>query len=259
MFLYKYFLEIKIRGILLALSWVSIFVICVIYKEILLFLAIKISFLTTNFSDTCHSKLYFIFTDIKELFNVYFKLIFFITNQFSLLFFFYHFFMFFYLGLYIKEYKKLKIGLKFTGLTFVIAILLSFFLIIPLTWDFFLNFQYKIYNFQMSTLFFEAKISEYINFIIKIYNSCLYSFLFVNALFLVVNKSFSKIKPQKIKKFRKFFYFLSFLFSTIITPPDFVIQFFLSFFLILIYEIFIYAKIFLFVEQKLIRQPIKTN
>jgi len=243
MFVQKYYVEIKSRLFLIFLSWVFAVLACSIYKEILLFFVIKSTSPVISLSKN-YVKLYFIITDVKELFNVYFKLIFFVTNQLCTIIFFYQMFMFFYLGLYIKEYNKIKVVSKFLIIFFIFAILVSYFYIVPFSWYFFLSFQYKINNIQLFPFFFEAKISEYFDFVIQIYNTSLWSFQFIGIALFMLNNLFVEIKHKKIKLFRKFCYFLFFLFSTIITPPDLVSQVVVSFFLILIYEMFIFVKIF---------------
>lgn len=243
MFLHKYYLEIKNRSFLVLLSWCFTLIICSIYKEVLLFLVTKTTSSAVNFPEN-NVQLYFIFTDVKELFYVYFKLVFFVTNQLCVILLFYQIFMFFYLGFYIKEYKKLIIILKFSLIFFVIAMLMACVFIIPLSWNFFLSFQYKTSNLQLSPFFFEAKISEFFDFVTQTYIICLLSFQFVGLTLLVVNCLFFKIKRKKLKVFRKVAYFSFFLFSTIVTPPDVISQIIMSFFLILIYEVFIFVKIF---------------
>ena len=70
--IYKYYLEIKNRFLLLSLTWVSTILVSYFYKEILLFISIKPSICNNN-----SIIFYFIFTDVKEVFSVYIKLIFF--------------------------------------------------------------------------------------------------------------------------------------------------------------------------------------
>lgn len=259
MFLHKYYLEIKNRFFLVLLSWSFTLIVCSAYKEALLFLVIKSTSSVINFSENS-IQLYFIFTDVKELFYVYFKLIFVIANQLCMVLLFYQIFMFFYLGLYIKEYKKLKIVLKFSLIFFVVAILMSYIFIIPLSWNFFLSFQYKVKNTIWSHFFFEAKISEFFNFVNQTYTICVLSFQFLGLTLLGINSIFFKIKrKKKLKVFRKLCYFSFFLFATVVTPPDVVSQIIMSLFLILIYEIFIFVKVFFLLNKKLVGQPIEAN
>ena len=244
MFLHKYYLEIKNRLFLVFLSWSFTLIVCSVYKEVLLFLITKSTSSIINFSES-NVQLYFIFTDVKELFYVYFKLIFFVANQLCVILWFYQMFMFFYLGFYVEEYKKFKIISQYSLTFFVVAIFVAYIFIIPLSWNFFLSFQHKIAgNIRLSPLFFEAKISEFFDFVTQTYSICLLSFQFVGLTLLVVNSLFLKSKCQKLKVFRKAAYFSFFLFSTVVTPPDVISQIVMSFSLVLIYEIFIFIKVF---------------
>ena len=145
MFLHKYYLEIKNRLFLVLLSWNFTLIVCSIYKEVLLFLITKSTSSIESFSES-NAKLYFIFTDVKELFYIYFKLIFFVTNQLCFILLFYQMFMFFYLGFYVEEYKKFKLILKCSLLFFVIAMFVSYVFIIPLSWNFFLSFLKTMFS-----------------------------------------------------------------------------------------------------------------
>ena len=162
MFLYQYFIEIKNRFFLVFLSWICTIITCFFYKEILLIVMIKPA-LNTD------SNLYFIFTDVKELFNVYVHLIFFFTNQIFGILLIYHLLMFFYLGLYVVEFKKIKKVIKSIIISLFLAIITSYYFIIPISWYFFLNFQLLTNNTNLVSFFFEAKVSEYFHFIYQIY------------------------------------------------------------------------------------------
>lgn len=70
--IYKYYLEIKNRCLLLSLTWVSTILVSYLYKETLLFISIQPSICNNN-----SAIFYFIFTDVKEVFSVYLKLVFF--------------------------------------------------------------------------------------------------------------------------------------------------------------------------------------
>ena len=59
-----------------------------------------------------------------------------------------------------------------------------------------------------------------------------------------------------LKKFRKLYYYIFVIFSTIITPPDVFNQLFFSVALIFFFELFILIFIF---KKFLVRKVIKTN
>jgi sec-independent protein translocase protein TatC len=250
--IYKYYVEIKNRCLLLFLTWVSTIFVSYIYKETLLFLCIKPN--KTYYSDIIF---YFIFTDVKEIFSVYIQLVFFVGNQILLFYVIFHLLAFVSLGLYRFEYRYLKLVFYASVFFWVISFIILNKVLLPLSWEFFLSFQ-SLSTFKFLHLHFEAKLSEYLNFYILLYYICtFYCQIFVALVFFF---DYINTNLKLIKKFRKFFYY-SFIFcSTLITPPDVLSQILFSISLIGVYETILFINIFnLFLRNKLIRQPIKTN
>jgi sec-independent protein translocase protein TatC len=237
---YIYYLEIKNRTILLLITWLFTAFICYLYKEVLLFFilnstnAFKSPFENQNVSN------YFIFTDVTEIFYVYLDLAIFISNQTILFNFFYHFLMFLSPGLYKFEYNNLYFLIKLSFSIFIFSIVVLNLFLMPLSWQFFLNFQNNSFN--SIPFFFEAKVSEYLAYYINLYYLCLFNGQF-SLLLLIYVSSFSN-NVMIIKKLRKIFYFIFVVIATLTTPPDVVSQLVLSFILILIYEIIIFFKLF---------------
>lgn len=240
MFLSQYLIEIKNRFFLVFFSCICTIITCCFYKEILLISIIKP---TLNTNCYFNGNLYFIFTDVKELFNVYVYLIFFVNNQACVFILLYHLFMFIYLGLYTVEYQKIKKTIKTIWIFFFVAVFTSYYFIIPISWYFFLNLQNKTNNTNLVSFFFEAKISEYFDFVYQVYILSVLSFQALGISMLVLNNLFVEIKNTEIKFSRKLLYFCFVLFSTVVTPPDLFSQIIVSFFLILCLEAFIFIKI----------------
>lgn len=234
--IYKYYIEGKNRFLLLFLGWLSLLFICYFYKEVLLFIFVSVS----SYKGYVSSGFYFIFTDVTELFNVYFKLIFFISNQFLVILVFYHLLMFFVLGLYEKEYKQLYFVFKVILLYWITAIIVAYKIIIPLSWFFFLSFQQKT-SLTTVSFFFEARILEYINFFINLYFLCLIIFQFLVFTTIFLNSIYLTI--TQIKFVRKYFYFSFIAFSTVVTPPDIFSQIIVSSFLFFFFELVIFIKV----------------
>jgi Sec-independent protein secretion pathway component TatC len=245
----KYFIEIKNRFILMFFLFISIFTIIYYYKEIILFLVIKPSLIANiNFG-----LYYFIFTDVTEIFAVYIQVIFFIIIQICILFLFYHIFSFLSFALFEKEYLVLLKLLKTCFITWFFSVLVSSFILIPFSWSFFFNFQ-NLVSYKFISLYFEPKISEYLNFCVSIYSITLfYCFIFAFLFFIV---SYLNNNINILKKFRKLYYYSFVVFSTIITPPDIFSQLFFSFLLVFSFELFIITFI---LKKYLIRKIIKTN
>ena len=230
---YQYYLEIKNRSILLLFTWVSLLIVCYDFKEPLLF-----TFIDSN--KYYNNMPYFIFTNVDEIFYVYLRLILFIANQITIIMALYHGLMFLTLGLYYSEYKQLKLILKIFIITWLCSIILLRKIIMPFSWSFFLSFQETNNHLQPASFFFEARILEYFDYFTNFYYLCVMNCQLLTLSVLFLNK-ISK-ETGTIKTFRKLFYLVFILFSTITTPPDIFSQIIMSTSLILIYEILVFLK-----------------
>jgi sec-independent protein translocase protein TatC len=228
---YKYYLEIKHRFFLVTLSWIFTTGICYLYKDSLLFLLIN----STNTLMNVNTQPYFIFTDISEIFYVYINIIFFISNQISLVLLLYHLLIFLSLGLYRIELIRFKFLFKYFVFTWLISALIFYNILIPFSWEFFLTFQQTGTVDQPISLLFEAKLFDFLDYFTKFYNLCFFSCQFLIVIIFFLNNFVNKQK--QIKNFRKIFYLIFLVFSTIITPPDILSQVIITSYLILIYEI----------------------
>jgi len=234
---YKYYLEIRNRLVLLLFTWGFSLIISYAYKETLLFTLIDSNSYVKNFSN---NETYFIFTNITEVFQVYIELIMFLSNQIALNLIAYHLIMFISSGLYTFEFVKLRFSYKVFLFSWIFSIVLLCNFVVPFSWDFFLSFQKSSNNIQPTSFFFEARIEDYFNYFNNLYYIC-----FFNCQFLAV-LTYSLIhmsdKLNKTRKFRKLFYLVFVLFSTVITPPDIISQILMSLFLVASYELTIFIK-----------------
>lgn len=235
---YLYYLEIKNRIILLIVTWLFTLFVCYLYKEVLLFFILNSTHFFQSPFESQYESNYFIFTDVTEIFYVYMDLILFISNQIILCNFFYHFLMFLSPSLHQYEYNNLYFFIRISFFIFIISILVLNIFLIPLSWNFFLNFQSNDSN--LIPFFFEAKISEYLIYYINLYSFCLLNGQFILFVLVYIN-SLSK-NVLEIKKLRKIFYFLFFVISTLVTPPDIISQLCFSLILIFIYETTTFLK-----------------
>lgn len=228
----KYYLELKNRLLLLLFTLSFGIIISYHYKEAILYLLI-------NSSDHLNlSAPYFIFTNVNEMFSVYIELIFFVVNQTLVLMFFYHLLMFLASGLYQFEFIRLKKALQLFLISWILSVILLAQFVVPYCWTFLLSFQETEIN--SMTFFFEARIIEYLHFFIHFYYVCLINCQFLAFLTLALT-NFSE-KLGQIKRFRKLFYFIFVIFSTLTTPPDVISQIILSCTLIILYELLIFFK-----------------
>jgi Sec-independent protein secretion pathway component TatC len=115
---YKYFLEIKNRVVLIFNSWILTMVTCYFYKNILLFLLIK---LNSNLYKL--KSFYFITTNFTDIFSVCLQIGSFISIQCLILLSVYHFITFITPGLFKFEYKLLKLIIVVCCLLFCISII----------------------------------------------------------------------------------------------------------------------------------------
>jgi sec-independent protein translocase protein TatC len=231
----KYFLEVRNRFVLVLLSWITVLISCYAYKETLLFLLVQPNMVISSFAS-----FYFIFTDVTEVFTVYMNLIFFLGNQILLLYFIYHFFIFFSPALFNVEYIIIRNLFYFSFIIWLISIFIAKNLFIPLSWEFFSSFH-TLFSLRFMDLHFEAKLGEYLNFCIFLYYLCIFYFELFAMLFYLFNVVYNNY--IFLKKFRKLYYYVFLLFSTILSPPDIFSQILITIFSICIYECFVFCYI----------------
>lgn len=227
---YKYYEELKNRTFLSLSCWIFVTLICYFYKETILFLLIN----SSSFAGNAQEEPYFIFTDISEIFYVYLQLTFFISNQVMILMILYHSLLFLSSGLYKAEYKKLQFAFKVGIVSWISSVFLLTKFLIPMSWSFFLSFQHA----ESISFFFEAKIEEYFNYFTSLYYICFLNCQLLALITLVLNSFITDLK--RVRKFRKLFYVLFVIFSTITTPPDIVSQVLMSGSLIIFYELLLF-------------------
>ena len=211
--------------------WLSVTITGYFYKEILLFLITQIH------ENYFPNSFYFIFTNLIEIFEIYIKLILFFANQTLILYTGYHLFFFISPALFIVEYAKCYNLAKFFVLVWLLFLVFFNYVFAPFTWAFFLSFL----NFSSINLYFEARLNEFIIFYISLYHTCFFYCTVFLILFVIL--SYININSKFIKKFRKLYYSLFIIFSTIISPPDIFSQFFLSLFVIVLYELLLFVSL----------------
>jgi len=227
--MFKYFLELKNRLLLLLFTFLLILLVSYLYKEIILFLVIQ----PNSFLINIDSKLlYFIFTNVTEIFSVYIQLIKFLCFQISFLYLIYHCFTFLNLAMFQAEYYCFKKFLSFSVFIWICSIFLINFILIPTTWKFFLTFQ-NVISSKFIQLHFEAKLNEYLIFYILIYYLCVFYCQIFTVLFFFFNFIGNKVKV--IKKFRKMYYFFFFFFFFLFILLYIFTLFFIIFLFILIF------------------------
>lgn len=224
----KYLLEIRNKFTLLIITLFSTLLVCYWYKDVLLFLVTQMHLNDVN--------LYFIFTDVTELFLVYFRLVFFFSIQIATWYLFYHLLSFLSTALYFYEFKFISFLLGSGTFFWFFSSLLSSYILIPFGWNFFLSFQLQ------QGFYFEARLNEYFNFYSNVYFLCLIYCQLLTLLFLFlanIQQNYSYIK-----KYRKLYYYTFLIFSTLVTPPDLISQILTTLLITLVYEVILLFSIF---------------
>ena len=226
--LLKYFFEIKNRFILLSIGWLIYTCIAYLNKETLLYVIVK-----TNINNN------FISTNVTDVFGCYLQIIYF--TSFHLLVFLgvYHFSTFVYPALYSFEKKKLKDLIFLVFFFWFLSLFLFNLVILPFCWKFFLSFQQN--SSKVVDIFFEAKITEYLETYFTVYFITILSLQFFVVIYLILSVLNKKL--LLIKKTRKIFYLKFFIIATLLTPPDVISQLIVGSFFLAIYELIIVINI----------------
>lgn len=230
----KYFFELKNRLFLQLFFFFFNVFFFFFYKEFLLFLIVKITYSNIVVYSTLNFNYYFIFTNVTEIFLAYYDIIFY-CNWFI---FCYYLLIqnFFFLGpaFFKLEYQKIFFLLKVSFFFFFFSCFISYFYVIPTTWDFFLSFQKALVQNYQNNFFFEIKLAEYINFCKNVNSYCFFYFQILTIAFFIY---YQKIKIILIKKYRKICYYFLIFFVMLIGSSDLLLNQLIGFFfLIFFYE-----------------------
>ena len=235
----KYIIEIKNRIFITVFSWLNLLLINYKYKNTLLYLYIKPSYSTI----TNDKNIYFIYTNISELFSTYIDVIILTTVPIYISIFTYQVIIFLKPGLYQSEFKLITTYLKIFFTVILLVFNLFYFFVIPLSFNFFFFFQKSINDSQPINFFFEAKLNEYINYISYLILFCILISITISIILYTIVLNSKSVKNY-IKKNRKRIYFIFWLLITLITPPEVISQLISGSIMILIFEIYIYLMIF---------------
>lgn len=146
--IYKYLLEIKYRIFFILLTWSFIVISCYYFKETLLYTFIKLS-LNPKYTNL----VYFLTTDVTEVFLVYINLSYFVANQITILFLGYQLFGFLSTGLYRFEYAYFKTILVAITLYWICFIFILNSFIFPASWFFFFGVSRIFIHSKFNILF----------------------------------------------------------------------------------------------------------
>jgi len=234
--IYKYLLEIRYRIFFSLIAWSFMMINCYYFKETLLYIFVGFSSTSNDNNLT-----YFLTTDVAEIFMSYIWLSYYVTNQITAIFVCCQLFCFLSTGLYAFEYAYSRSVLITTITCWVVCIFVLNTCIFPATWGFFLKFQ-EYLLFQNLTFYFEIKLKEYLVFYKSVYYLCNLVYQILILFFILLDLFNANLFI--VKKLRKIFYFIFFICSTLLTPPEVVYQILISIFIILIYELITVFMVF---------------
>jgi sec-independent protein translocase protein TatC len=124
-------------------------------------------------------------------------------------------------------------------LLFFFSIFFTNFYTIPQGLTFFLNFENSN---QFFPIFFEAKIDEYFLFIINIFCKSIFFFQIPVLCYILINLNL--IKKNFFTNNRKFVHIFFLIITAAISPPEIMVQIFLWFWFIFLFEILIFTNLF---------------
>lgn len=240
--MFNYFFEIKNRLIYILLTFLIIAFISFLYKESLLYFIVKSSIFKVK-----NELPFFIYTNLTEVFITYIKLSLLTGLYLTIPFLILQVWFFISPGLYLLEYKKIKKIFFIFILIWGLDSLLIYNYLLPWLWNFFLGFGNNILESPLN-LHFEAKLNEYLDFIVSIFIICgLSSQIFICSIVFLLN--INQYNLTFMHQFRRYVYILTFIFAALITPPDIISQLLIALPIIIVYEIFI---IFLLVKNEVL-------
>lgn len=229
---YIYITELKYR------IFYSILGICCIFSISYLYIIQILYLITTlNLIDLKHKiYLYFIYTKITDIVLSYFNILLIILLLYIFLISCYQLYYFFKPGFYKKELESIKTILIFI-LSFYSVFLISLSIFIfPKIYIYF--FKYNEIKLNTLNLFFELNLLNYLNFFYMFLCICFYLlFLIQIYIFLIYQTNIPFLT------FRKIIIISNILISTLVTPPDFLSQFYLFIILTTITEILLLCKL----------------
>lgn len=229
-FFYQHFSEIKKICFLILCNFFLTFFILFWFYDQCIYILLNPLLLLIDYN-------YLIITDLSEFFTLKIYLPLFFSLLYTYIFSLFLFLEFISKGLYKSENIKIYSLVTIYTILLIINYYFIYIYLIPHAWEFFLSLQKPVYI-HLYNFSFEPKLITYLYFIIKIL--VWISFLF-QCLIVILNLVFyGYIKSDFLVKNRKICYFLFFLVSTIISPPDVFSQLLLSFFFLICFELLIF-------------------
>jgi len=238
----KYFFELYLRSFYIIFSFIFSSVIGYISFE-------ELFYLIANPLRSIKFTSQFIYTEVGELFFSSISIGIFFGCIISIPIFLGHVW-FFFIPLISTYWRHILKG-HIIGILFMIitAILFAYYIIIPLTWNFFFNFEFDS---DLLSIRLEAKINQYLYN--SIYYILIFIFLFISIYFFFYCIYLNFIKLDTIIYNRLFIFGFNSLIASLISPPDLKIILLIVLLLFVLNEIliiyFTFSKIIPFMKNK---------
>lgn len=237
--------ELQFRSLYIILTFIINFIVLYFYINETTYLCIKPLILNESIKvDNL------IFTDLSELFFCTLKLTFFLSSYLTITIIIYQIYYFLIPGTYKHEQKRIFKVLSTSIILLLFSLLLTYNLLIPLFWNFFLTEHISIDS-NIFRIDYQGKIIEYINLL----NSILFGFLIsfqvpLVLTFLLYNKI---IDVRTVQKYRSFNILFCFICGALFSPPDIFSQISLAIPLCALYELNILFGIYLNKRETLVQ------
>jgi sec-independent protein translocase protein TatC len=234
--IFNHIRELKYRIAYIFLSTLLTFLLTYYYSLELLFFFVKPlrNLKINNFEYSL------IYTDITEAFFTYLSLSLYISFAFSFLLLIHQIIFFLMPGLHNKE-SLFLIKIKKTIYFFCFfSILLTYLLIIPFVWHFFLSNDTSN-TISLINIHFEGKLNEYVFILLRVFFSIFCVFTSPLILFILVNLNILSLNILVSR--RKIAFVLIFFFCALLSPPEIISQIFLAIPLCLSYELIIFITL----------------
>jgi sec-independent protein translocase protein TatC len=203
------------------------------------------AFLLEPFLSVSPSGRKLIFTSPSEVLFSYIRLAFYSAVFMTIPVAFLQLYLFLLPALYWQEKKVAFLLLLIAPLLFFIGAIFAYYLVIPLALKFFASYETSFFqaNNAQINLVLEAKISNYLDFVLDILIGFGLAFLTPVALLLLIKTKIISI--ASIKNKRRYFIVAIFIISAILTPPDIFSQLILAIIMLFLLEIALFFAKFL--------------
>ncbi len=242
--LIEHLMELRQRLLWSVLAFVLAFVVCYYFSaQIYGFLAQP---LADILQEQAGGDRRMIFTALYEAFFTYLKVAFFGATFFSFPIWATQLWLFIAPGLYRSEKKAVLPFLLASPFLFVAGAALAYYFVFPLAWSFFISFETTAETGSLPVQL-EAKVSEYLSLVMQMILA--FGVAFQLPVLLTLLCRVGILSVDGLRKGRRYAIVGMFVVAAVITPPDVISQLSLAIPLILLYEISIWAAIWMTPKQ----------